>query len=297
MASDTSKPRVHHPATVDEAIALCWELDGQYLAGGTWIMRGIARGHVAPAYIALDGVAALARFSQVADGDEAKLWVGARVTHARLAADLDHPIGRIQFGALQQAAAQSAFTQVRNVATIGGNVAVRGFPDADLVPALIALDAVVEVVSVTDGSVRMPVAEYVSERGRLAPEALVTGFEILAPTYQRSGFARLTVRKGGEYPIVNAAAMIDESGVRAPRLVIGAVQELPVRCTEAEALLGLGLPDEEMIVAAARRAGAATVGRQSLEAPGWYRSAVAPTAVAAALRACLPANRGENHEH
>ncbi|MDS1116735.1 FAD binding domain-containing protein [Gordonia westfalica] len=275
--------RVHHPIAVGEAVRLCAELDAKYLAGGTWVMREISHGQRAHAYIALDAIKDL-RTVSITGGPEISLRIGAGVTHAELAGALDTPDGRTRFGALQQSAAQSAFTQVRNLATIGGNVAVRGFPDADLVPALIALDAQVELTTLRDGDTCMPVEELVNSREKQPAETLVTGFRIRSTEFQQSGFARLTIRGGGEYPIANAAVVLSRSASRPSRIVVGSVEKTPVRCVAAEAMPDAEIPDEDLITAISERTRLEVMGRESAEAPGWYRRAVTPTVVARALR-------------
>lgn len=133
---------LHRPSTVEEAVALLADLgDGaEVLAGGTWVMRWHHRGEAPRAsHVVLADIPGLA---DIAPGDPTV--IGALVTHRDLAERLpaDGPLA-----ALVRAAATSAFPAVRNVATVGGNLCAGPFPEADLVPALLALDAEVEVAT------------------------------------------------------------------------------------------------------------------------------------------------------
>ena len=134
--------RVHRAEAVDDAVRLLASFGpaGSLLAGGTWIMRAAARGEtLRREYVALPAAPELRTVAR-ADGG---MRIGALVTHAEIAA-IEHGTGPL--GALAEAARRSAFPAVRNVATLGGNIAAP-FPEADLVPPLLAGDATLELAS------------------------------------------------------------------------------------------------------------------------------------------------------
>jgi carbon-monoxide dehydrogenase medium subunit len=273
-----ARPRVEVPGSVDEAVRRLAELgpDGAALAGGTWLMRSPAP----PAtFVALHRIAELR-------GVAAGTW-GALTTHAELAAAPLPPALR----ALRTAARTSAFPQVRNVATLGGNLNARGFAEADLVPALLALDATVEVET-TAGRHRIGVDGYLrSAHGDSAdPAALLVSAGASAPAGRRSGYARLTVRGGGEYALVSVAisADLDGAGVAsAVRVAVGSVEARARRCPEAEAALAGTTLDEAAARAAGQAAAAVLTPRDDLLAPGWYRLEVLPAVFARAAADCL----------
>ncbi|NMH97482.1 FAD binding domain-containing protein [Pseudonocardia acidicola] len=267
-----TRSEVRRPASLADAIRELAELgtDGAPLAGGTWVMRAPLRGApVARVYVALDG---LAELHGIRTGDDA-VEIGAMVTHDELAA-LDAPPA---LAGLIEAARRSAFPAVRSVATVGGNIAAVGFPEADLVPALLAAEARV-VVAGPDGERTEDLAGHLaSRRERLAGE-LIARIVVPTPAARRSAFERLTVRGGGEYAIASVALSVDIEGatVAAARVGVGGVEEI-ARLSDAAAavLVGAALDD-----AAAERAGQAAAdectAREGLDAPGWYRLAVLP---------------------
>ena len=109
--------QISEPDTVEAAVDLL--ADGAVvLAGGTWVMREKAR---RPHYVSLQRLEGL-RAIERAGGD---IGIGALATHTDIGA-IESGIGPL--GALAEAARRSAFPAVRNVATLGGNLAAP-FPE------------------------------------------------------------------------------------------------------------------------------------------------------------------------
>ena len=95
--------------------------------------------------------------------------IGACVTHAELARELASvPDCR----ALALAAGNAANPAIRQVATIGGNLCAANFAAADLVPALLCLDAEIELQG-PGGAERIPLSRFLEIRASLAPGQLV----------------------------------------------------------------------------------------------------------------------------
>src|SRR5262245_30897754 len=130
----------HEPTSLREAVELGarFGADGRFLAGGTDLLIQIRRGQLAPRHlVSLHRVPGLDAIE--IDG---ALTVGALVTHRQLerAAGL---MGALV--ALREGAEVVGGHQIRNVATVGGNI-VNASPAADVVPVLLALDAAVTCV-------------------------------------------------------------------------------------------------------------------------------------------------------
>jgi carbon-monoxide dehydrogenase medium subunit len=240
------------------------------LAGGTWVMRAPLREERRRAlYVSLRDVAEL-RESRI-DGDTAIL--GALRTHTELAALGPAPAA---LHCVVEAAGRSAFHAVRNVATLGGNVCTP-FPEADLVPALLAAEAELELAS-TDGRRTVALDAFVAGSARRHGD-LVVAARVPLPAGRRSAFERLTVLGGGEYAIASVAVSADlgeDGAIGAVRVAYGGVTERAQRSRAAEAALLGSAPT----AAAGEAAGAAAAGeltaREGLDAPGWYRLAVLP---------------------
>ena len=262
--------QIHEPATVDEAVGLLDSLGAESapLAGGTWVMREAA----GPAhYVSLRHLRPL-RAIEAAAGE---VRIGALATHTEIGA-IEDGIGPL--GALAEAARRSAFPAVRNVATLGGNLAARPFPEADLIPALLASEAVLELAG-PDGRDRLDVAAYLADRDRRPPGELIASVSVPAPAGRRSWFERLTVRHAAEYSLASVAISLDvdaEGVITDARVAVGAVEDLPRRVEAAEALLRRNELRALDAAEAGRVAAGALRPRDALDAPGWYRRTVLP---------------------
>lgn len=274
--SASSAPTLSRPTTVEEAVTELERLgeSGAPLAGATWVMRGPLRGEQLLAhYVALTGIDELRR---VEPGDPTVL--GALLTHTELGQLI---AGTGPLGSLAEAARSSAFPAVRNAATLAGNLCASPFPEADLVPALLAGDAELELAT-SSGRRRLPVAEWVGTRAGRPPGELITHVAIPAPRGRRSWFERLTVRAGGEYAVASVAVSVDlgaDGRVSAARVAVGSVGEIPQRSPAAEEALAGKKLDERAGEEAGRAAAAGIEPRDSVSAPGWYRLEVLPALV------------------
>jgi carbon-monoxide dehydrogenase medium subunit len=250
--------------------------DGEAVAGGTWIMRGSQRCAPRKGYVALQRVPELAGVTR---GDPMDL--GALVTHTELAAIE----AGLAFECVRCAAQQSAFPQVRNVATLGGNIRAVGFAEADLVPALLAAEARLKLCS-SRGSEVTGIAEYLATRQARPDDEVITRVQVPVPAHRRSAFERLTVRATGEYPIVNVAVSADVAGgvVREARIAVGSVEPMARLCPAAATeLIGRGADELAGARAVGEAAAAELNARDGRDAPGWYRTAVLPAVVERAL--------------
>jgi aerobic carbon-monoxide dehydrogenase medium subunit len=263
---------------------------GAPFAGGTWIMRSPIRHEpLKPHYVAIGKIPELSAIRI----DAAAVEIGAAVTHTALAAALTE---LPEFGVLAAAAGHSANPAIRGVATIGGNLAASDFAAADCVPALLCLDATVEVAS-RDDSERMSLVDFLKLRSTFPPGRLVT--KVIVPRAERrTAHARLPLRKSGDYPvaIVSLSVNVDAiSRIQAIRIAVGSVERTAHRWGRLEAaLLGCVLDPLRAADITAELAAEFT-GRDSVEVPAWYRVSVLPSlmrrAVASAL--CDQTREGE----
>ncbi|WP_257168142.1 xanthine dehydrogenase family protein subunit M [Bradyrhizobium sp. SRS-191] len=255
---------------------------GAVFAGGTWIMRAPIRHEpLAANYVAIGKIPELTAVTITSETIE----IGAAVTHAALAAALD---GLPEFAVLTMAAGRAANPAIRSAATIGGNMATTQFAAADCVPALLCLDAEVELGS-PEGCERMPLVRFLAIRSTLAPGRLLTRI-IVQRKGRNSAHARLPLRKAGDYPvaIVSLAISCDAAGrVATARVAIGSVEPIARRWERLEAAL-IGHPIEpERLAQLAREFADDFTGRDSVEVPAWYRLSVLPSLVRRAATAVL----------
>ena len=163
------------------------------------------------------------------DRDARTLRLGAGVTYAEIAAE---PIASF-VPALAQAARTVGSPQIRNAATVGGNLATCS-PAGDGLPVLAAVDAVVELVS-TSGTRTLPIHEFMLgvKQTALAPGELIAAVSVpLLDGWQ--GYAKVGVRNAMVIAISGACLAVDRP-TKSVRLALGSVAPTIVRASDAEA--------------------------------------------------------------
>ena len=271
-----AETRLYIAPTLDDAVAALAERgrDGAPLAGATWIMRASLREERHDlSYVAISKIASLRELSV----GEREVSIGACVTHAEIARELTSvPDCR----ALALAAGNAANPAIRQVATIGGNLCAANFAAADLVPALLCLDAEIELHGL-GGAEQIPLSSFLEIRTSLAPGRLVRRV-IVRRTPRRSVHVRLPLRKAGDYPVAifSLAVTLDAAGVVTnASAAVGSVEAAARRWHELEAEL-IGHPLDPAHAAEKAEHHCATLrARDGVEAPGWYRLKVLPNLV------------------
>jgi carbon-monoxide dehydrogenase medium subunit len=185
---------------------------------------------------------------------------------------------------LVQAAGRAANPAIREVATIGGNLCASSFAASDLAPALLALDAQVEMVRAS-GAERQPIEAFLATRANLPPGWLLS--RVIVPRAGRvSAHARLPLRRAGDYPVAIVSASLErqsDGAVASARIAVGSVEAVARRWFALERTLAGRPLDPEAAAEAARERIGGFQGRDGVEAPGWYRTQVLPNLVRAAL--------------
>ena len=273
------------PDGIEKALALLDKYgdDALIVAGGSFV-------HGLDARNLLIGIEALIDIQNLGlnqlSSDSAGLSVGAMVTFTEL-----QQVKEIQnsaaFGAVRDALEYPP-VQIRNVATIGGNIA-SACPYFDLPTAIMSLGGVVRAQG-PGGSREIGLEEFFSGlfQNSLAANEFVTGlyFPSLADR-SSSAFIKLETN-ANDLAIVNVAVRVtlDASGAcqEASIVIGGGVAETPVRAAAAENLLqGKSMSDETMAQAGI----AAQTDLQPMSdhrASAAYRSAIAKTLTERALR-------------
>jgi len=230
------------PRTLDDCVKLLSEHPGdtKVVAGGTDLVPQMKNGVTRPARVVdLSGIPAL---RALASANGTGLRVGGAVTARALELE---PGVRASYTALAEAGALVGSVQVRNLATVGGNIC-NAAPSADLAPPLIALDAEA-VIAGPKGRRRVPMASFFTgvRTTVLAPDELLVEFAIPAPGPHSGGtYVRHTPRRELDIAVVGVSSQITlANGICAKaRIALAAVAPTPVRATEAEqALTGQAL--------------------------------------------------------
>ncbi|HWQ21850.1 MAG TPA: xanthine dehydrogenase family protein subunit M [Clostridia bacterium] len=206
----------------------------RFLSGGTDVMVRLKEGLVKEDVIVdLSRVAEL-RFVREEAG---AVHVGAGATHADVSAS---PVIQQHGRALALAASRIGGPQIRNMGTIGGNVA-NASPAGDTIPALIVLDAVVCIASRT-GTREVPIIDFFRGPGRsvLAADELVTEFHFPSTgSTELTGFAKLGSRQAMTISTANTAFYFrigDNRHIAEARIAFGSVAPTVVRAHKTEQL-------------------------------------------------------------
>ena len=188
---------IYQPASIQEAreIHAHHGPGGYFLAGGTDLVIAIKEKGLVPRYVVdLKRIESLGGIREnPADGS---LVIGALTTMREVETS---PIITKRFPFLSQSAAEVGSIQIRNRATIGGNIA-NATPSADVVPALLVLQTQVKV-STADGEKQVPLETVFLGPGKtiMSPGDILT--EIIIPP------APATLR--GEYIKFSPREMMD----------------------------------------------------------------------------------------
>ena len=204
----------------------------QPLAGGTNLVVDMRSGRCSPAV--LININDLPELHEIKlAGDDLK--IGGAVTISELQ---ENPVVRKNCPVLIDAANVFANPMVRNRATLGGNL-VDASPAADCAPPLLALDAEVELVSLTDNR-RVRLEDFFTG----VRKTIIHPNEILASIYiptrppgSTSAYYKIGLRKADAISVVSVAVVIEigeGQQCRKARIALGSVAPLPMRARQAE---------------------------------------------------------------
>jgi len=226
------------------------------VAGGTDLLLDLDQGRHPPVQTLIDvnSIAEMNRLEII--GDE--LFIGASVPVNRVATT---PEVVTHAQALTEACDLIAGPQVRNVATLGGNVA-HALPAADGTIALLALNAQAEIASLALSGVsdserrrsavtrKIPFKDLFLGPGKSSlkhGEELLVGFYLPVTNYhQASCFQRIMRPQGVALPILNCAVWLERENdvIKDIRIAVGPGGGTPFRATEAEDTLSGGVLNE-----------------------------------------------------
>jgi carbon-monoxide dehydrogenase medium subunit len=249
------------PTSIAEALRIRTQHghDAQFVAGGTDLILDLQQGNHAP-LVALVDVTTIHHLNEIhKDGD----WIvlGAAVTHSDVEAN---PLVRRHGAALAESCSVVGGPQVRNVGTLGGNVA-HALPAADGTIGLLALGAEVQVCSLVEGEVEsiwQPLLSIFAGPGKsnLGDNQMLAAFRFrtLQPR-QASAFDRIMRPQGVALPILGVAAKLtlDQSLQRVVHacIAVGPAGPIPFQASEAEQVLtGAAFFDEAAVDAAVQAA-------------------------------------------
>jgi CO/xanthine dehydrogenase FAD-binding subunit len=272
------------PATLAEAVALLASHgpEARVLAGGTDLIIRLRDGSLRPTVVIdLKRIAELRPAIRPGDG---RLEISATAVMTDIAAD-DRV--RRYFPALAEAAAVVGSVQIRNRATLGGNVC-NASPAADTAPSLLVYGADVVALG-SDGIRRIPIADFFVRSGQttLRRGELVTAIELPVPARRMGAVhVRRTRRRGHDLASVTLACGVDVAGVT--RIAYGSVGPRPVLVVDESGALANPASAPEVRAAILDRMFAdASPSPRSMRASPEYRLAMLRVLGVRALRTAI----------
>jgi CO/xanthine dehydrogenase FAD-binding subunit len=286
----------HKPHTVEEALNLMKTLDeGAYIAGGTDVMVLVRQGKLRPRHMVslrtIEGLAFIAK--------EKGLRIGGGTTHSEI--EGDEFIAK-RYSALSDAVRNLGSRQIRNVATMGGNIC-NGAPSADTACPLLVLDARA-VIAGYAGERTIDIDDFFLGPGKtlLVKGDIVREFA-MPPFGENTGSAYLkhTRREAMDLPILGVAARItvrvggsqlrcrdalctidtmskvlerfEEEDLRCEdvRIAMGVVAPRPVRARKAEEALKGKILSGKVFQEIGDIAASEATPRDSVRGEAWYR--------------------------
>jgi len=230
---------MYQPTSLHEASGLLKESGpgARFLAGGTDLVIAMKEKGLVPNYIVdLKKIPGLTGIRENTDGS---MTIGALTTMREIEIS---PFVTKKYPFLAQSAAEVGSIQIRNRATVGGNMA-NATPSADVAPALIALNATAKIVGLS-GEKQVLLEEFFRGPGQtiMSPEEILTEITIPKTDPLLVGeYIKFSPREMMDLAYIGVAVafVLEQKQKRASnvRIVLGAVAPTPIRARKAEAIL------------------------------------------------------------
>lgn len=228
---------MYQPTTLVEASRLLKDNGpgGRFLAGGTDLVIAMKEKGLLPKYIVdLKRVPGL---SGIRENRDKSITIGALTTMYEIETS---PLIRKKYPFLAQSAAEVGSIQIRNRATIGGNMS-NATPSADTAPALITLNATAKVASAS-GEWTLPLQDFFKGPGQNAmnPDEILTEITIPKTAANLVGeYIKFSPREMMDLAYVGVAVAYNyakkDKTCSNVRIVLGAVAPTPMRAWRSEA--------------------------------------------------------------
>jgi xanthine dehydrogenase FAD-binding subunit len=261
------------PRSLDEAAGVLHAGGVTILAGGTDLMPQTQAGRTnfQPVLMNIRRIPGLAAIEQ--QGDLVRIGPLATITQL-----MESALVKERLQVLWQACDHFASDQIRNAATLGGNLC-NASPAGDTLVPLLVLDARVVLAAKPNGVLQsrtLPVAEFFTGPGKTKRAAfeLVAAIEIpLPPPGFHGEFYKLGTRPALDISgvAIGLGAVPDGNRLRNVRVAFGAVAPTPIRAPRTEATLEGKALDDPTIEAAVATAAAEVHPISDFRASAWYR--------------------------
>jgi CO/xanthine dehydrogenase FAD-binding subunit len=266
---------VYTPSTCDEAMKVLADKGSgvRIVAGGTEVMVALRNGLIEQN--ALMDLSRLGELKYIRMGDDNLIHIGALTT---LSTCLSNRILTEHAPILAEAISNMASVQVRNLGTIGGNIA-NGSPAGDTIPPLYAQTGNI-VVSSTHADRTVSVEDFFlgPKRTIMKPDELIKEIQVrpVAPE-ERGFFKRFSLRNAQACSVASVAAWLKKSSgkvVTDARIALGAVAPTVIRAKGAELLLKAAPLTKERLWSISEKAASESSPITDVRATAEYRRSV-----------------------
>jgi carbon-monoxide dehydrogenase medium subunit len=299
------------PKTLEEAIGLLDQYGEKaaLIAGGTDVIVKVKQKTISPdVLISLQGIPGLDKMQY--DGS---LRMGPMVTHRTIEKS---ELIRKEFSALADAADVLGSVQIRNVATIGGNLCT-GAPSADTAPPLLVLGAQLKLKDAKSERT-ITINQFFTGPGETVLEQREILTEIVIPKplpNTGSAYWKHQRRQALDLPILGVAALLslnkatitrsdilcapapistvlhsieeDDLVCKEVRIALGVAAPTPMRAVKAENLLRGKKMSDELLEEVAAMASKEAQPRDSIRAEAWYRREMINVLVKRMVMRCI----------
>ena len=279
------------PSNISDAVALLQKHgdEAKILAGGHSLIPAMRLRLAEPGYlIDISGIGGLDYIQE----ESGQLRIGAMTCEAALE---ESEIVRSQYPLLMDTAKMIADPSVRNMATVGGNLA-HGDPANDHPATMLALRASV-IAEGPNGTREIKIDNFFPDffTTALSEDEILTEIRIPSPPSASGGAYLKIERKVGDYAAAAVACQlnIDSSGsIENIGLGLTNVGSTPIRASSAEELLKGKKPDENMLAEAGRLAAADSEPMEDLRGSAEYKIALVNELTQRAIKLSLQRAEG-----
>ncbi len=280
------------PGSLEEALRLKKSVpESLYLSGGTDLMVRIKKRELRPhALISLRSIPGLSGI------DNGKIvQIGAMTTVSELA---KNPVLQERYPVLVQAANALGSIQIRNVATIGGNLC-NGSPAADLAPPLLVLKAKIRIQN-GQTTRELPLDKFFLGPAEtdLSPGEILIDILLESPQKNTKAIFLKKGRTRMDLAVASAAVLIatDDGRCREARVAVGSVAPTPLRLSAVENILKGASLSTDLLDEAQKLAAESVSPITDIRSTAEYRRHLVGVLVRRALEQLSPVQFGDRYQ-
>jgi xanthine dehydrogenase FAD-binding subunit len=287
---------IFEPEALHEAVKLLeGNPDLKIISGGTDVLIRLHHGKLKEAELL--SIKKIKELSNISIDDDGTIAIGAAATFSGI---FRNDIINRYIPVLGDAVASVGGPQIRNVATIGGNIC-NGAVSADSATTLFTLNAVLKLISFR-GERRVRVQDFYEGPGKVRLEAgeILAAILVTKDNYEnmKGHYIKFSNRKALDIAMLGVSVLcgVKEGRFSDVRIALGVAAPTPIRCLEAEAYAKGKEVSEETIDEIGRLALKQTKARDSWRASRAYREHLIQVLTARAINEAVKKAGGEQHE-